>query len=194
MSHHLLQKVSVPEGTSGKWKVERFEVTAEQAALERIRGIMSGRSVREGSYTRLLRGGTLVMSDTDDEMRDHWTPVWAARDDILINGLGLGCVLAACLRKPEVRKVTVIEASEDVIQLVGPSYVDPRVEIIHADAFEYAPPKGVRFGMVWHDIWDYITADNLPEMTRLKRKYGRRTDWQGCWAESLCRRAARRYA
>jgi hypothetical protein len=48
--------------------------------------------------------------------------------------------------------------------------------------------KGERYGMVWHDIWDSFCGDNLPEMTRLKRKYGRRADWQGCWGEWQCRR------
>ena len=76
-----------------------------------------------------------------------------------------------------------------MIDLVGPSFShDDRVNIICADAFEWRPPKGVRYNAVWHDIWDDICTDNLPEMTRLHRKYGRRADWQGSWCRELCKR------
>jgi spermidine synthase len=94
------------------------------------------------------------------------------------------------LEKPEVERVTVIEKSEDVIVLVAPSFSkDNRVQIILADAFEYQPPKGVRYGAVWHDIWDTICGDNLPSMHRLHRKYGRRTEWQNSWCRELCERS-----
>jgi spermidine synthase len=116
------------------------------------------------------------------------SPVFHAKGHILINGLGIGMVLAACLRKPDVSRATVIEIDPDVVALFGPAYADPRVEVVTASAFEYQPPNGIRYGMVWHDIWDDICGDNLPEMTKLKRKYGRRADWQGCWCEWQCRR------
>lgn len=93
------------------------------------------------------------------------------------------------LDKPAVDKVTVIEISPDVITLVG-SYLKEhfgaRLEIIEADAFTWQPPRGVRYGAVWHDIWDNICSDNLPEMHKLHRKYGRRTDWQGSWCRWRC--------
>lgn len=185
----LIDRVDIPEGRAGNWAVERFVVSPEDAERERIRAVVCrGRGVPAGSYTRLVRGRTVVMSDTPDEMRDHYEAVHRARGHVLINGLGLGMVLRAVLKKPEVTRVTVVELSADVIGLVAPSYTDPRMTIVEASAFDYAPPKGERYGAVWHDIWDNITADNLPEMTRLKRKYGRRADWQGCWAEFQCKR------
>jgi len=85
--------------------------------------------------------------------------------------------------------VTVVEKSKDVISLVAKHYLgDHRVTIVNADAYLYKPPKGVKYDAVWHDIWDNICGDNLPEMTRLHRKYGKRADWQGSWCRSLCRR------
>ena len=33
---------------------------------------------------------------------------------------------------------------------------------------------------------------NLAEMTRLKRRFARRADWQGCWGEELLRAQKRR--
>ena len=105
----------------------------------------------------------------------------------MINGLGLGVTLKLVLAKPEVKNVTVIEKSADVIKLVAPTYCeDPRLVILNKDAFEYNPPKGVRYDAVYHDIWNNISSDNLPEMHKLHRKYGRRCAWQGSWCREWC--------
>jgi hypothetical protein len=185
----MLEKVNIPEGDSGRWSVRRFTVSADQAKFDAMRGMFrGGRFTPEGTYTRLTRGGYTIMSDTPDEMRDHREPVSRARGHVLINGLGIGMVLGAVLRKPEVETVTVVEISGDVLTLVAPHYASPKVTFVNEDAFAYSPPKGLRYGAVWHDIWDDICAGNLSAMTRLKRKYGRRADWQGCWSERQCRR------
>ena len=184
---NLLQKVDIPEDRRGLWSIEKFEISEMDAAISLFS--YRTRAPQPGIYTRLMRGRCLVMSDTDAEMRDHMEPVWRAKEHILINGLGIGMVLAACLRKAEVTKATVIEIDADLIALIGQHYTDPRVEIICADALSYQPPKGIRYGMVWHDIWSNICSDNLLEMKTLHRKYGRRTNWQGSWCRYQCERA-----
>ena len=186
----LLEPVTVPVGERGKWRVSRFVIDAKDSKFSTLRFAMKGRGyLPEGVYTQLTCNGRgIVMSDTPDEMRDHYFPVQKARGHVLINGLGLGMVLQAVLKKTEVERVTVVEIDPDVVALIGPHYACARLEIVTASAFDYQPPKGVRYGCVWHDIWDAICGDNLPEMTKLKRKYGRRADWQGCWAEWQCRR------
>lgn len=197
----IIESVNVPEGSKGKWTVSKFTVSEEDAKFSALRAAIKGRGyVPAGTYTQLTcQGRGIVMSDTPDERRDHWKAVNMACDHVLINGLGLGMVLGAILKKEKmgsksVSKVTVVELDADVIELVGPSYAsDPRVEIVHASAFDYQPPKGIVYGCVWHDIWDDLCGDNLPEMTKLKRKYGRKADWQGCWGEYETRRYMRRY-
>lgn len=185
-------KVDLPEGESNDWKVNRFEVTAEQAAIQRIRAMThAGRGVPEGTYTRLMHNNYVVMSDTPDEIRDHRAMIQNARNNVLINGLGIGMVLQAVLNNPEVSHATVIELSEDVINLVGDHYIQrygDRLTIINDDALTWKPLAGTRYGAVWHDIWDDITSDNLPEMHKLHRRYGRRADWQGSWCRSQCER------
>jgi|HubBroStandDraft_3_1064219.scaffolds.fasta_scaffold80171_3 hypothetical protein len=189
----IIERVTVPEGKRGKWAIERFEVTKRDAAFGAIQAMQHGRgAILPGIYTRLRHAERgIVMSDTPDEMRDHYSIVFNAKDYVLLNGLGIGMVLGAVLKRAEVRHVIVIEKDSDVIALVGPHYQsDRRVSIICADAFDWQPPKGERYGAVWHDIWDDLCGDNLLEMTKLKRKYGRRTDWQGCWGEYYIRRFA----
>jgi len=184
--------IDVPNGESGHWKVEDFEISEDSAKFENMRASFQpgGRYVKPGKFKRLMRGGTVVMSNTPAEISDHRQFICIAKrgGNILINGLGIGVALKEILTSPDVESVTVIEKSEDVINLVANTYNDPRVTIIHADAFEWKPPKGVRYAAAWHDIWDYICGDNLKEMTKLHRKYGRRTDWQGSWCRELCRR------
>ena len=60
------------------------------------------------------------------------------------------------------------------------------------DALQFMP-RGMKFTVVWHDIWNHICSDNLPDMHKLHRKYGRRTDWQGSWARHLCERQMREW-
>jgi hypothetical protein len=179
-----MEKVTIPEGTKGNWTIKH--VVTDHIDWHTAQ---HGRNVPVGEqFTILYRDSTLVMSDTPAERYDHIYAVAMAKGSCLINGLGIGMVLKNILLKPEVTDVTVVELSQDLIDLVGPHYNDPRVNIVCCSAFDYKPPKGKRYSMVWHDIWDTICGDNLPEMIKLHRKYGRRCDWQGSWAREMCER------
>ena len=200
----LLRKVDVPIGKSGEWEISRFRVDESDVALHNLRAMVKPgcRTISPGVYTKLTRSGCIVMSDTPAELSDHWEPARRAKDNmmdqpldyhvannILINGLGLGVVAQSVLDEPTVDHVTVIEKSSDVIALVGLHYTrkyGDKLTIVCADALEWKPPKGQRYRVVWHDIWDDICADNLPEMHRLHRKYGKRCDWQGSWCRWEC--------
>lgn len=185
----LIEKVTVPEGKRGPWTIERFTMSKMDCAFAAFSA--RGRTPRGGEYTRLLheRRG-LVMSDTEAEMRDHYSAVLNAKGHVLISGLGIGMVLGAILRRPHVERVTVIEIDADLIALVSPHYECPRLEIVQADVFQWSPPKGARYGAVWHDVWDEICGDNKKSMMTLRRRYGRRADWVDCWARYETYRAA----
>jgi len=192
-----IEQVTVPEGRSGNWRVERFEITKDFAKIFNMRELFGGRRrvVYPGTYTRLLRYGTVVMSDTPAERRDLIHLVFHAKGEGLMNGLGLGVAVQAVLKKPEVTHVTVVEISEDVIKLVGDHYLDMfpgRLTIVNADALEYKAEKGKRFNWCWHDIWDTICLDNLETMSKLHRKYGRRADWQWSWCRDQIKRLQRK--
>lgn len=189
----VINKVWIPEGKEDGWEVVRFTVTEEEEKRASLRAVISfssrGRYVPAGYYTALKHHGEIIMSDTPDEMRDFMGAIYKARGNCLINGLGLGVLLQAILEKDEVKHVTVIEKEKAVINLVGNFFQEKygeRVEIVEADAFDYKPPKGVHYDMVWHDIWDNICVTNLPEMHKLHRKYGRRCTWQGSWCRGRC--------
>ena len=190
----------VQDGESGEWRVSTFIVTEHEADRFNLCSMFSAVSsgnyrggLRPGNYKRLSRGNTVVMSNTPAEMEDLRIPIIKARGSVLINGLGLGVFLNEILCLERVVEVTVIEKSSDVIKLVSPFFTDDRVTIINDDAFTWKPPAGKRYNTVWHDIWDDIDAEkNLPEMTKLHRKYGKRCDWQGSWCKRECLRGMRR--
>jgi hypothetical protein len=113
--------VTAPDGVSGDWRVETFEITQADAEMSRIRAMWRpSERVLAGTFKRLMCGREVVMSNTQMEINSNWPIVHAARGDVLVNGLGLGMVLEAIIRKPGVNRVVVVEKNEDVIKLVAP--------------------------------------------------------------------------
>ena len=196
----LIKKVNVPEGKRGLWRIERFTVDERGAQAHNMIAARDARMTGEaprnivpGRYTRLWHDDEVIMSDTPAEMREHLPIVRAAQGRVLINGLGLGMVVAACLEKLEVEHVTVVELAPEVIELVGQHYearYGSRLTIVQADALAWESPEGTHYAAVWHDIWPVVSPNNLLPMRQLREKYRGRADWQGCWCYSLCVRMA----
>lgn len=185
----LLQASTVPPARSGNVTVERFKLTEQDVWLENLRH--PERFCPPGRYTKLTRNGKLWMSDTPAERRDHAQAVTHATGRVLVFGLGLGLVIEAMLRKPDVTSIRVIEIDPDVIRCVRPHlewlghYARDyqRVEIIEADAMTYTPKRFEKYDAVWADIWADICGDNLPEIKKLRRRWRDRAGWFGAWAE-----------
>lgn len=188
----------IPEGKIGNWEVSRFVVDETDSLLHRIGYIGKpggDRSCAPGTYTRLMRGDTVVMSDTRAERRDHRYFMATATGKVLIAGLGLGCVARCVAACPSVTDVVVVERSPEVISLVwdtlktGPH--GRKFWLVQADINDYRPEKGERFDHAWVDIWDTISGDNLPEMGAIGRRISRRVENRvGYWGRDLCKRFA----
>lgn len=195
----------VPPCENDGWRVDRAEKPADATlTFADIRQEAMGRGVPPGAYTRLLRRNrwtdyrgeertseSLVMSDTPAEYRDHLPLFWeVSRREarrVLVHGLGLGCALGVLLSMDHTEHVDVVEISGDLVDLVGPYFDDPRVHVHVGDALTYRFPRGTRWDVAWHDIWDNISRDNQQDMTLLSRRYGGRVGWQDCWARELIR-------
>lgn len=192
IGYHEAMTIDLPEIEQDGVRVERFEVT-EKDDLRMVLAALSGGRGRtaHGTYTRLVVDGQLWMSDTDDEKRDHaeaFRQMKRRGGRVLIHGLGLGMVVKAALALPNVEHVDVVEIDPRVAAAIGPHYEGERCTIHTGDALTYRWTPGERWSVVWHDIWPTITADNLADMHRLHRRFGRRADWQGSWARYECER------
>ena len=177
--------MDIPDAKSGNWEIRTFEVKDDTDKF--IFNFRAGsRRIRSGIYKGIYRGGHVIMSNTPAELNDHYEyELKVGQKDcktVLINGLGLGCALSMALKNPYIEKITVVEISQDVINLVSPYINDSRVQIICEDAYLYKPTEN--YDVVWHDIWDDICSDNLEGMAKLHRKYGRKTKWQSSWCKS----------
>lgn len=191
----------VPAAVLGVAKIEHIVITQQDADRHNIN---TRSPVRPGSIAMLRVNDEVMMSDTDMEKRTNYGVLYRAKGDVLITGLGIGMILVPILKKEEVRSVTVIEKYQDVVDLVLPAILaavpeaKDKLTVIVRDVLEYKPKKGElldSYSTIYHDIWPYITDDNLPEMTLLKRRYARRVakdGWQGCWEEDRCRYEKRR--
>lgn len=181
-------EINIPDSKQGDAEIDTFIVTKEDEKFQMIQAYKTGRYVSAGIYKRLKINGETMMSNTPDEIYDHRCFIARASGSVLINGLGLGVCLTAIMNKPEITDITVIESNKNVIDLVAPYFTNPKIQIIHADAFEYKPPKGKRYNYVWHDIWLDICGDNYEEMKKLHRKYGKICDWQDSWCKDIVKR------
>lgn len=188
-------RVLVPTGELNGVKVSNFDIPRND-----LRNVMealkTGRGTVPGRYVKLVVDGRLWMSDTDAEYADHRPAINRLHRPgvrrVLITGLGLGLVLQAALDNPEVEHIDVIEIDQRVIDLVGAHYEkDPRVTIVHADAYTHEWPRGTKWDVAWHDIWPDLSGDNIAEMDTLKARYRSRAGWQGFWGRALLLRQRR---
>lgn len=189
---------TVPDGEFGPWKIRTTTLTKSDVMLANLRAIRDGNHYlicNPGTYrilTHSERG--VIMSNTQMERRTSIEARAFAKGRVLINGLGMGMVLEGLLALDRVTSIRVVEIDADIISHVGSYFksTDPRVEIVHGDAYEYKPSKGERYDYVWHDIWNEISASNLPKMGQLLRKWSKRAGKQGCWSRTEAMRERRR--
>lgn len=172
------------------WKLQKFEIKPGD-----IGAMFDG--IAPGKYIRLLHDDECVMSDTNMEKRTNSEFCINAHGDIIIGGLGIGMIVMAVQDKPEVHSITVIEKNEEVIEMIASQLnFNDKVNIICDDVFSWKPDRGVKYDMVYMDIWNYINSEIYnAEMQPLKRKYAKYlrskkenpNRFNKCWAEYQAR-------
>ncbi len=149
-------QVNIPEGSSGDFKIMKFTVDNWLETPEPL-----------DIYTVLLYDPTgngsgfyPIMQDTSKEYRECQPFVNAATGDVLIAGLGLGCVHIPLLNNPNITSVTIVEKYQEVIDMVWDHCPkDSRFSLIKDDIYTWTPTKN--FDVAWFDSW--IAEDATPE-------------------------------
>lgn len=151
---------AIPAAWSGLWFIKKLDIPLDLPANV----IRNNEPIPAGVYTFLFKmtestlhlepPGTCVMEDSPGELNKHLQFMLQAQGNVLVTGLGLGCVCRGLLANPAVTSVTCIEKSIDVSKLVWPYMPDDsRLEIIQADALEWTKNNIRRFDYAWHDLF-----------------------------------------
>lgn len=157
---------AIPAGSAGQWVIRKLSTTLPVMVPrdDKIVTIPPGEYTYLSRYTleaigKLLNSdGTkdfteVVMEDTPFELNTHLEFMLHAHGNVLITGLGLGCVVRGTLANPAVTHVTVIERDADVLKLVQPYMPKDRLTIVVADAREWIKTMDEKFDCCWHDLW-----------------------------------------
>ena len=83
-------------------------------------------------------------------------------ENVLIGGLGLGLIIHHLHNRRDIKKVTVVEISPEVIEMISPYLPqDSMIEIIQGDFFTELPSlsKTRKFNTIIVDIWAGVSFD-----------------------------------
>jgi spermidine synthase len=160
-----------PNGRLGEACISEITVSHSDVLESLMEAAISGFPfcVQEGKYKRLHIRGVLQMSNTRMEHVTNMEFVCEARGRVLIAGLGMGYVLTKILPKPEVKHVTVVEKSADLVKLVSPHFACAKLRALVGDIHCWRPKE--KFHVIYFDIWPTVSLSNLSEMNRLHRDF-----------------------
>ena len=154
--------INIPENQIGNWKIE---IDNGECSL-----------VKQSMNKSIMK----------DSVWEHHTHKWLwdnATGDILVAGLGIGFLNKELIDNHNFTSVTIIENSQDVIDLVWPYCAkDSRFTLIKEDIETWNIPTGSHWDIGWFDSWigdnplsygEYIDA--------MKYKYNSYCDKIGFW-------------
>lgn len=111
------------------------------------------------TFPALLEKDRVWMSIVMSEIESMQPDIDAVHGNVVTYGLGLGYYAFMAARKPEVRKVTAVELSPDVIYLfkknILPQFPHPeKIEIVEGDAYEFLRcQKDGAYDFGYADFW-----------------------------------------
>ncbi|RZD54550.1 MAG: hypothetical protein CXT67_00605, partial [Methanobacteriota archaeon] len=109
--------VNIPTGTSGDFEIANY---SNETTDNNWQTYLSMKDETHTNYIVLLKSNCVmpIMQDSEAEYNEHqW--LWDnATGDVLIGGLGIGLVNQVLIDNPNITSVTIIENSQDVIDLV----------------------------------------------------------------------------
>jgi hypothetical protein len=138
---------------------------------------------------KLLEHGDTLMSDCPQEIESQLWQIERFKGKVLIGGLGLGWAVMQLEKNPDVTEITVVELSQDVIDLVWKYLPVKKSKIVCADLYKYlrsAKKQSRKWDFAFYDIWSPTGQRILTESVIPLRKlsYGRiKQENIECWQE-----------
>lgn len=138
----------------------------------------------------LWRNDEVWMLDAPSEANTIDPCAKRATGDVLTYGLGIGYFIYMAMLNSNVKSITVIENSQDVIQMFEnyllPQFPKLPLTIIHGDAFDYHNKEYLaNFDYVFIDIYQ-SNRDGLLMIEKLLEQYNPPIDKIDFWIEDSC--------
>lgn len=139
----------------------------------------------------LLQNGEDWMLDAPSEAFTNDPYAKLAHGNVLTFGLGIGYFLFMCTLNPNVKEITVIERSKEVITMFEKEILPQfstmiPIHIICADAFDYYNREFLsNYDFIYTDIWK-SNDDGLEIITKLLEQYHDQNKEMYFWIEDSC--------
>ena len=153
--------INIPENETTDWKLE----------------------MDNGELSLIKKSIGSIMKDSATEYYQHqW--LWDnATGDILVAGLGIGFLNKELIDNHNFNSVTIIENSQEVIDMVWPYCAgDSRFTLIKEDIETWNVPAGSHWDIGWFDSW--ISDNPLSYngyISAMRNKYSSYCDKVGAW-------------
>lgn len=133
-------------------------------------------------------GPQVWMSDSPFEQEGMMWAVTASRGRVLTSGLGIGLFPVLASRRSRVKHIDVVERSSEIIELVGRQLQSrPKLEIIHADLYEFLATTRRRYDFIYLDIWPdpFGPIEDVDKATRAAQRCLRQGGEVRVWLQEL---------
>ena len=184
--------VRLPEAKSGRFAIKHTLLYGRHPVVSLRNSLLTGRPAKHVELNghlvhQLTEDDGVWMSDLPIELNDMREQLDSARPrgHVLVGGLGLGIIAKWAARMPNVKSVTVVERSRDVIKLVhqpsDPFFVE------RADIYEYLKSAGC-YDTYLLDTWQGTNegtwwTEVMPARRIIANRFGARPRVT-CWAEN----------
>ncbi len=160
--------LDIPEGKQGDYAIEHEIVPAGKGLmLNTMRTMMFGqgpgsREVVFDKPTRwhhLTEDGARWICDWPVEQRQHDECLKGMKGRVLVGGLGIGYAATVLYKMAWIKDVTVVEISQEVIDLVAPHTIgmrgaNPNTSVVCADLLQFLKDyQGRPFDHAFYDVW-----------------------------------------
>lgn len=161
VSNYFNMSLILDEGKKGsvELKLEIMPEGHRTRMYDAVQGMFYFDDLDDEFITVILKEGPRTwMSDTPMEQESLYQVMKKANGDVLIGGLGIGLLpTLLSIADNSVKNITVVEANEDVIDLVWPQlkpYID--IEVVNMRIEEFLESTESRYDFVYIDIWEHI--------------------------------------
>lgn len=134
----------------------------------------------------LLEDSNTWMSDTPMEYETNHKAIELAKGDVLECGLGIGLFTYYASKKNQVKNITIVEETQDIIDLVYPAIKNKKTKIINEKVKPFIKHTKKRFDMIHVDIWESLLPyREIDSMLKLAKRVLKPNGVVVCWLDDV---------